>query len=119
VQRTALGCAALHERCDAACMETALHALATHSGETLSRVVTFRGFGWEIAHAAVSRRPPIYLDTMVARTHMYTYAATVWDLSFVEGLSLSPVPNLRFATCFIAVQYKSRVELIYPRGLNA
>jgi hypothetical protein len=37
------------------------------------------GFGWEIAHAAVSRRPPMSLNTMVARTHMYTYAAKVWD----------------------------------------
>jgi hypothetical protein len=38
-------------------------------------------FGWEIiAHAAVSRRPPISLYTIVARTHMYTYDAKVWDL---------------------------------------
>jgi hypothetical protein len=27
-----------------------------------------RGFGWEIAHAAVSRRTPIPLDTMAPRT---------------------------------------------------
>ena len=31
-------------------------------------------FGWEVAHAAVSRRPPVSL---------YTYAASVWDLSIV------------------------------------
>jgi hypothetical protein len=31
------------------------------------------GFGWEIAHeVAVSRRPPNSLDTIVARTQMYT-----------------------------------------------
>jgi hypothetical protein len=30
-------------------------------------------FGWMIAHAAVSRRPPVSLDTIVARTHMYTH----------------------------------------------
>jgi hypothetical protein len=29
-------------------------------------------FGWEIAHEAVSRRPPIALSRVVARTHMYT-----------------------------------------------
>jgi hypothetical protein len=34
-----------------------------------------RYFGWETAHAAVSRRPPIPLDTIVARTEGYTYAA--------------------------------------------
>jgi hypothetical protein len=34
-------------------------------------------FAWEIAHAAVSRRPPIPLYTMVARAHMYTYDAGV------------------------------------------
>jgi hypothetical protein len=44
-----------------------------------------RGFGWEMAHDAVSRRPPIPLYTMVARTHMYTYDANVWDLSIVQG----------------------------------
>jgi hypothetical protein len=42
-------------------------------------------FGWEIAHAAVSRRPPISLSRIVARTHMYTYTARVWDLSIVQG----------------------------------
>jgi hypothetical protein len=52
------------------------------------------GFGWEIAHAAVSRRPPIPLDTIVARTHAYTYAAKVWDLSIVQGaFPLAPRPT--------------------------
>jgi hypothetical protein len=44
-----------------------------------------RGFGWGIAHAAVSQRPPISLDTIVARTRMYTYGAKVWDPSIVQG----------------------------------
>jgi hypothetical protein len=40
---------------------------------------------------AVSRRPPIPLDTIVARTYMYTYAANVWDLSLVQGpFSVAP-----------------------------
>jgi hypothetical protein len=43
-----------------------------------------RDFGWEIAHEAVSRRPPISLSTIVARTRMYTHAAKVWDLSIVQ-----------------------------------
>jgi hypothetical protein len=32
-------------------------------------------FGIDRAHAAVSRRPPMSLDSIVARTHIYTYAA--------------------------------------------
>jgi hypothetical protein len=36
-----------------------------------------RDFGWEIAHEAVSRRPRISLDTIVAHTHMYTHAMKV------------------------------------------
>ena len=39
------------------------------------------GFRWEIAHAAVTRHPPIPLDTVVPRTGGYTYAVGVWDLS--------------------------------------
>jgi hypothetical protein len=42
-----------------------------------------RDFGWVIAHAAVSRRPPISLSTMVARTGGYTYEVGVWVLSIV------------------------------------
>jgi hypothetical protein len=48
------------------------------------RIVNERDFGWEIAHAAVSRRPPISLYTMVAGTEGYTHAAKVWDLSLVR-----------------------------------
>ena len=55
-----------------------------------------RDFGWESAHEAVSRRPPIPLSTIVARTHMYTYAAKVWALSIVQGHSTAN-PS-RFAT---------------------
>jgi hypothetical protein len=43
--------------------------------------------------------------TIVARTHMYTYAAKVWDLSIVQGFRfLSPRAKpftLRFATLHI------------------
>jgi hypothetical protein len=34
---------------------------------------------WEVAHAAVSRGPPISRSRVVARTPMYTHAAAVWD----------------------------------------
>jgi hypothetical protein len=63
------------------------------------RIVT--GFRWEIAHEAVSRRPPISLHRIVARTHMYTYDAKVWDLSLVQRpFSVAPCQTLtfRFAT---------------------
>jgi hypothetical protein len=65
-----------------------------HSDEKISRIVT-GGFGCEIAHEAVSRRPPISLPRIVARTHMYTYAANVWDLSIVHGpFSVAPCQTL-------------------------
>jgi hypothetical protein len=64
---------------------------ASYGDETKWRIVNVRDFGWEIAHAAVSRRPPIPLCTVVARTHMYTYAARVWRLSIVQGpFSVAP-----------------------------
>ena len=50
---------------------------------------------------AVSRRPPSFLDTTVARNEGYTYAAKVWDLSIVQGpFSVAPCQTLivRFAT---------------------
>ena len=59
-------------------------------------------FGREIAHAAVSRRPPNSLHAIVPRTHMYTYDANVWDLSIVQRpFSVAPclTRTLRFATC--------------------
>jgi hypothetical protein len=42
-------------------------------------------FGWEIAHGAVTRRPPIALYSMVPRTGCYACDVAVWDLSIVEG----------------------------------
>ena len=53
------------------------------------------------SHEAVSRRPPISLYTIIARAHMYTYAAKVWDLFVVQGPFSAPLPNpdvnVRFA----------------------
>jgi hypothetical protein len=57
-------------------------------------------FGWEIAHEDVSRRPPISLYTIVARTHMYTYAAHVWDLSIMcKGNFLSMPHDSQLLHC--------------------
>jgi hypothetical protein len=39
----------------------------------ISRIVTSRDFGWGIAHAAVTRRPPIALYSMEIRTGDYTH----------------------------------------------
>jgi hypothetical protein len=62
----------------------------------LLRNRTVRGDFRGIAHAAVSRRPPVSLSMIVTRTEGYTYAAKVWDLSLVQGQFLS----VRFATFF-------------------
>jgi hypothetical protein len=50
-----------------------------------------KDFGWEIAHGAVTRRPPIPLYTLVARTGGYKYDVGVWDLSIAQGPF--PVPT--------------------------
>jgi hypothetical protein len=65
------------------------------------RIVTLRDFGCGIAHAPVSRRPPISLYAMVPRTGGYTCDASVWGLSIVQGpFSVAPCRTitLRFAT---------------------
>jgi hypothetical protein len=70
------------------------------------RIVNGRDFGWEIAHEAVSRRPPISLDTVVARNEGYTQAAKVLDLSLVQGpCSVAPcqTPNVTIRNFFTAV----------------
>jgi hypothetical protein len=59
------------------------------------RFVTNRGFGWQIARDAVSRRPPISLYTMVPRTGGYACDVGVWDFSIVQGpLYVAPCQTL-------------------------
>ena len=71
---------------------------------------TSRDFGWEIAHAAVSRRPPISLSRIAALTESYTHDAGVWDLLIVqEPVSVSVAPCQSFA-------YDSQLFLIAVRG---
>ena len=68
-------------------------------------------FGWRIAHAAVSRRPPIPLDTSVGRTEGYTYATKVWDLSIVQGpFPVAPCPNAN-------VSIRNVLSSLYPPWL--
>jgi hypothetical protein len=58
-----------------------------------SRIVTLGILGgWTLT--AVSRRPPISLDTIVARTEGYTHDTPAWDLSLVQGpFSVAPAPK--------------------------
>jgi hypothetical protein len=59
-----------------------------------------RDFRRKIAHAAVTRRPPISLYT-TPRTGGYAYDVGVWDLSIIQGpFSVAPRQTLalRFAT---------------------
>jgi hypothetical protein len=84
--------------------------VASHQSTPLTRVGysdekvakrNSRDFGREIAHGAVTRRPPISFDTVVPRTGGYTYDVGVWDLSSVQGpFSVAPCQTLtlRFAT---------------------
>jgi hypothetical protein len=68
-------------------VRTCVHAFSTRT--RVDKVANRKDFGWEIAHGAVSRRPPISLYTTEARTHMYTYDAKVWDLSMFKEHFLS------------------------------
>jgi hypothetical protein len=62
---------------------------------TCGEQVANRNIGWGIAHAAVSRRPPISLNSIVALTEDYTNAAKAWALCFVQGpSSVAPCQTL-------------------------
>jgi hypothetical protein len=79
-------------------LELRIVTLSTQRGGEMRIVTCFRDFGWEIAHAAVTRRSPISLDTIVPRIEGYTYDAKAWDLPLVQGpFSAVPNPTLRFA----------------------
>ena len=80
-----------------------------------------RGFGWEIAHAAVTRRPPISLYTMVPRTGCYTYDVGVWDWSIVQGpfpCRAVPSPDVTIRNFCIAAQRRQRRVPWPERGLG-
>jgi hypothetical protein len=88
--------AASHDRSDAgseaSCSVT--HAELEVQRRNKLRIVIVRGFGWGIAHAAVTRRPPIPPDTMVHRTGGYAY--DIGSLGFVfhsRTILCRSVPN--------------------------
>jgi hypothetical protein len=61
----------------------------------------FRDFGWEIAHAAVTRRPPISLYTRLPPTGGYAYDVGVWDSFMVQGpFSVAPCQTFEIAVCW-------------------
>jgi hypothetical protein len=60
----------------------------------------FWDFGWRCAHGAVTRRPPVPLDTMIPHNEGYACDVGVWGLSIVQGpFSVAPCQTLalRFA----------------------
>jgi hypothetical protein len=71
------------------------HADAALPGTHARHTMTTSRIVGERAHAAVSRRPPIFCrPRIVARTEGYTYDANVWALSSVQGpCSLAPCPD--------------------------
>jgi hypothetical protein len=67
---------------------------AAHSDD-ISANRNVRDFGREVAHAAVTRRPPIPRYTMVPRTGGYAHDVGVWALSIVQGpFSVAPYPTV-------------------------
>jgi hypothetical protein len=71
-----------------------------------------RGFGWEIAHAAITRRPPISLEMVVARTGGYAHDVGVWDLSVVQGpFSVAPCQALASRFAVLSSLYASPIRL--------
>jgi hypothetical protein len=91
------------------------------------RIVTEGISGGGSLTGAVSRRPPISLDTMVprtggygTRTGGYTYDDGVWDLSIVQGpVSVRAAPNLNVSIRqTVASLYKSIAELMYKYQSN-
>ena len=86
-----------------------------------NRDFTSRDIGWEIAHAAVTRRPPISLYTLVARTGGYAYDVGVWDLSIIQGpFSVAPCQTLtlRFATSS-SLHRRRQVRIVDAEGWPA
>jgi hypothetical protein len=70
--------------------EKDIAAAEVHTAMNKLRIVAIGGFGWEIAHTAATRRPPISLHTMVP-----VPGATRTTLGFgirpsFKGHSLSP-----------------------------
>jgi hypothetical protein len=87
----------------------ALPALVRTYGHVANR--DFRVSGGSVQ--AVSRRPPIYLARIVARTHVYTYDKRFLDGPRSKAISIA-LPNIR--NLFIAVQRDVFSELLSSSG---
>jgi hypothetical protein len=75
------------------------------------RVRNGSDFGWEIAHAAVSRRPPIHLYPIVAHTEGYTYDVKCWEmLGFVQR------SRTLFCQAFTIRNFSIAVPRVCPLG---
>jgi hypothetical protein len=73
---------------------SARHSAVEYSDGTVPIVTVGISGGRSLAHGAFSRRPPISLYMVEARTKGCTYAAKVLALSIIQGFHfLSPVPN--------------------------
>ena len=72
-----------------------------------------RDFGREIAHGAVTRRPPNPSETSVARTEGYTYAARVSALSLFQG----PKSISEFGVCSASRWLATLRELLWLKGV--
>jgi hypothetical protein len=79
-----------------------------------------RDLGWEMAHAAVTQRPPISLYTIAPRTGGFAYAVGVWDLSIIQGpFPVAPCQTNRFSLC-VSVAVRRLVQeavLSSPTGV--
>jgi hypothetical protein len=91
---------------------------------TDAKVANRTDFEWELAHAAVSRRQhPISLYTIVARTHIHTYAAKVWDLCcarrYVVRQLAAPPTNGLYGVFFALQRCRSITLVGFVRGGDA
>jgi hypothetical protein len=80
----------------AACTPPPMSAPSLSDRRTAMQKLRNRAFsGWRSLTGPLRDAPPISLYTIGARTHTYTCAAKVWDLSIVQGpFSVAPCQTL-------------------------
>ena len=81
------------------------------------RIVTSGVSGGRWVHAAVSRRPPISLYAIAARSHVFTYGASVWDKTLVQG-PFSVAPFLCRTQTIPIRNFCVACKLVASRGLG-